>query len=56
MLNGIDMLISRVSRYMTLHIGDLIFTGTPQGVGKVAAGDKLEVFLEDRRLLYCNIK
>ncbi|MDR0618910.1 MAG: fumarylacetoacetate hydrolase family protein [Bacteroidales bacterium] len=56
MLNGIDAIIAYVSKYMTLHIGDLIFTGTPQGVGKVAAGDKLEVFLENRRLLYCNIK
>ncbi|MDR2557206.1 MAG: fumarylacetoacetate hydrolase family protein [Bacteroidales bacterium] len=56
MLFGIDALISHVSKYMTLHIGDLIFTGTPQGVGKVATGDKLEVFLEDKRLLYCNVK
>ncbi len=56
MINGIDKIISYISRYMTLHIGDLIFTGTPQGVGKVEIGDKLEVFLEERRLLYCNVK
>ncbi|MDR0763553.1 MAG: fumarylacetoacetate hydrolase family protein [Bacteroidales bacterium] len=56
MLLGIDALISYVSKYMTLNIGDMIFTGTPQDVGEVAVGDKLEVFLENKRLLYCNIK
>lgn len=46
MLFSIDQLISRISRYFTLKIGDLIYTGTPAGVGPVKIGDKLEGFLE----------
>jgi 2-keto-4-pentenoate hydratase/2-oxohepta-3-ene-1,7-dioic acid hydratase in catechol pathway len=56
MINGIDAIIAHVSRYMTLHIGDLIFTGTPSGVAQVVIGDRLELFLENQKLLYCNIK
>ncbi|SMO94938.1 fumarylacetoacetate hydrolase family protein [Gracilimonas mengyeensis] len=40
-------LISYLSQIYTLHKGDLIFTGTPEGVGQVASGDKLEVLLEN---------
>jgi 2-keto-4-pentenoate hydratase/2-oxohepta-3-ene-1,7-dioic acid hydratase in catechol pathway len=46
MLWKIDELIAYVSQYFTLKIGDIIFTGTPEGVAKVAANDVLEGFIE----------
>lgn len=45
MLRGFDVIISEVSQYFTLRKGDLIFTGTPKGAGRVVAGDVLEGFL-----------
>jgi acylpyruvate hydrolase len=41
---------------MTLKTGDLIFTGTPSGVGPVEIGDKLEAYIGERKMLTCNIK
>ena len=46
MIFSFDRIISHVSRFVTLKEGDCIFTGTPQGVGEVHVGDKLELFLE----------
>jgi acylpyruvate hydrolase len=51
-----DTLICYLSIYFKLQMGDLIFTGTPAGVGPVAPGDLLEGFIEDNRLLLCEIK
>lgn len=51
MLFTVDEIICYVSKYMTLKIGDLIFTGTPAGVGKVGVGNHLQGYLEDRKLL-----
>ena len=51
-----DSLICHISRYFTLHKGDMIFTGTPAGVGPVQIGDTLEGFIEDQHLITCNIK
>ena len=56
MLFTIDDIIEHVSKYMTLKIGDLIYTGTPAGVGPVAIGDILEGTLEGRHILTCRIK
>lgn len=56
MLFSIDKLIAHISQYMTLKIGDYIYTGTPSGVGPVQIGDKLEGFLENKSLLSCEIK
>ena len=56
MIFSIDAVISYVSQFMTLKIGDLIFTGTPSGVGPVAIGDKLEGYLNDEQLLRLAIK
>ncbi|MEY8847461.1 fumarylacetoacetate hydrolase family protein [Psychroserpens sp. XS_ASV72] len=56
MLYKIDEIIEYVSKYFTLKIGDIIFTGTPAGVGKVIANDKLTGFLEDRKLFSITIK
>ena len=46
MIFSFDRIISHVSRFVTLNDGDYIYTGTPQGVGEVHMGDKLELFLE----------
>lgn len=50
MLFNIDEIISFVSQYFTLRVGDLIFTGTPKGVGRVNENDVLEAFLQDKKL------
>lgn len=51
-----DTLIAYVSKFFTLQQGDLLFTGTPAGVGPIAIGDHLEGFIGDQSLLTCNIK
>jgi len=56
MLWKIDELIEYVSKYFTLKIGDIIFTGTPAGVGKVVANDKLKGFIENRELFSITVK
>ena len=56
MLWKIDELISYISTFFTLKIGDVIFTGTPAGVGNVSIGDNLEGFIEDNKIFNLNIK
>ena len=56
MLWKIDELISFVSQYFTLKIGDIIFTGTPAGVAAVKPNDVLEGFLEDKKLFRIQVK
>ncbi|MDD5152222.1 MAG: fumarylacetoacetate hydrolase family protein [Flavobacterium sp.] len=56
MLWKIDELISFISRYFTLKIGDIIFTGTPEGVAAVKPDDVLEGFLEGNKLFRIQIK
>lgn len=56
MLWKIDELISYVSQFFTLKIGDIIFTGTPAGVGPVKPNDILEGFLEDKKLFRIQVK
>lgn len=51
MIFGIDEIISYVSRFYTIKTGDLIYTGTPQGVGPVKIGDHLEGYIGTRKLL-----
>lgn len=51
MLFGFDALFTHISRYFTVNIGDLVFTGTPAGVGRVQIGDRLEGFMEGEQLL-----
>jgi 2-keto-4-pentenoate hydratase/2-oxohepta-3-ene-1,7-dioic acid hydratase in catechol pathway len=51
-----DTIIKYVSKFVTLKMGDLIFTGTPVGVGPVAIGDKLEGYIGNERLLECNVR
>ncbi len=56
MLWKIDELIEYVSKYFTIKIGDIIFTGTPAGVGKVFAEDKLTGYIENEELFSIKIK
>lgn len=51
-----DKVISYVSKFVTLKTGDLIFTGTPEGVSQVKMGDKLEGYLNGEKFLSLNIK
>lgn len=51
LLFKIDEIISYVSKFFMLKIGDLIFTGTPSGVGRVDVGDRLQAFLENKIIL-----
>jgi 2-keto-4-pentenoate hydratase/2-oxohepta-3-ene-1,7-dioic acid hydratase in catechol pathway len=56
MLTKINELIAYISTFFTLKIGDLIFTGTPAGVGKVEENDVLEGYLENQKLFRLQIK
>ncbi len=56
MLWKIDELIEYVSKYFTLKIGDIIFTGTPAGVGKIFANDRLTGYIENEALFSIKIK
>lgn len=51
-----DTIIAAVSKFITLKTGDLIYTGTPEGVGPVKIGDRLEGFIEEQKLLDFEIK
>lgn len=56
MLFSFEYIIAFVSRYITLKKGDLIFTGTPQGVGKINIGDHLEGYIENQKMLDFYVK
>ena len=56
MIFDFEEIISHVSKYFTFKMGDLIYTGTPAGVGSVIIGDHLEGYLGDRKLLDFMIK
>ena len=56
MIFSFEKIVSFVSQYFTLKVGDLIYTGTPAGVGKVSIGDKLEGFIGDDLMLSCEVK
>lgn len=56
MIYSFNYIISYISKFITLKRGDLIFTGTPKGVGPIRIGNKLEAFVEDEKWLECEIK
>ena len=56
MIFSFDQIISYISKYYTLRAGDLIYTGTPSGVGKVEIGDSLSCFINGREMLKVKIK
>ncbi len=56
MIFNVDHIISYVSKYITLKMGDIIFTGTPEGVGPVKIGDHLVGYLEDQEMFNFYVK
>lgn len=56
MIFPFDTIIEHVSKYVTLKIGDLIYTGTPAGVGPVAIGDRLEGFIGEKKMFDILVK
>jgi len=56
MLHNFDRVVSYISNYFSVNIGDLIFTGTPAGVGECVVGDELEGFLDDESMFVVEIK
>ncbi len=56
MIFDFKKIISYISKFYTLKIGDLVYTGTPMGVGKVEKGDVLEGFIEDKKMFNVQVK
>jgi 2-keto-4-pentenoate hydratase/2-oxohepta-3-ene-1,7-dioic acid hydratase in catechol pathway len=56
MIFSFDTIIEHVSKYVTLKIGDLIYTGTPAGVGPVAIDDRLEGFIGEKKMFDIQVK
>ncbi|MCW3115511.1 MAG: hydrolase family protein [Segetibacter sp.] len=56
MIFSFDQIVANISNYFSLNIGDLIYTGTPAGVGECVVGDILEGFFEEERLFELEIK
>lgn len=56
LLTSFDEIVSHISHYFTLKTGDMIYTGTPEGVGPVEISDRLEAYIEDQKMLDFEIK
>lgn len=56
MIHSVDDIIAYVSRFFTLRIGDLLFTGTPVGVGTAEIGQHLQGYIQDRKVLDFNVR
>lgn len=56
MIFDFDYIVSYISNFFSINIGDLIFTGTPKGVGEIVVGDEMEAFLENESLLTLDVK
>jgi 2-keto-4-pentenoate hydratase/2-oxohepta-3-ene-1,7-dioic acid hydratase in catechol pathway len=56
MLHNFDKVVSYISNYFSVNIGDLIFTGTPAGVGECVVGDELEGFLDEESMFVVEVK
>jgi 2-keto-4-pentenoate hydratase/2-oxohepta-3-ene-1,7-dioic acid hydratase in catechol pathway len=56
MIHDFDNIVAYISNYFSVNIGDLVFTGTPAGVGELVVGDELEGFIEDDSLMTLEIK
>jgi len=56
MISSFDIIVSYISNYFSVNIGDLVFTGTPAGVGECVVGDELEGFMEDDSMFELEVK
>lgn len=56
MLFNFDYIISYISNFFSVNIGDLVFTGTPAGVGEIVVGDEIEGFMDEESLLTLDVK
>jgi 2-keto-4-pentenoate hydratase/2-oxohepta-3-ene-1,7-dioic acid hydratase in catechol pathway len=56
MVHNFDRIVSYISNYFSVNIGDLVFTGTPAGVGECVVGDELEGFIEEESMFQLEVK
>lgn len=56
MLFDFDFIVSYISNFFSINIGDLVFTGTPAGVGEIVVGDEIEAFMEEESMLTLEVK
>jgi 2-keto-4-pentenoate hydratase/2-oxohepta-3-ene-1,7-dioic acid hydratase in catechol pathway len=56
MIHSFDSIVSYISNFFSVNIGDVIFTGTPAGVGEAVVGDELEGFIEKESLFKLEVK
>jgi acylpyruvate hydrolase len=56
MIFNVNQIIVEASKYFMFKIGDVVFTGTPAGVGKLNKGDRLEAFIEDKKMMDFRVK
>ena len=56
MLFDFDYIVSYISNFFSINIGDLIFTGTPAGVGEIVVGDEIEAFMDEQSMLTLDVK
>jgi 2-keto-4-pentenoate hydratase/2-oxohepta-3-ene-1,7-dioic acid hydratase in catechol pathway len=56
MIFDFDYIVSYISNFFSVNIGDLVFTGTPKGVGEIVVGDEVEAFIEQENLLTLDVK
>jgi 2-keto-4-pentenoate hydratase/2-oxohepta-3-ene-1,7-dioic acid hydratase in catechol pathway len=56
MIFDFDYIVSYISNFFSINIGDLVFTGTPAGVGEIVVGDEIEAFMEEQSMLTLEVK
>jgi 2-keto-4-pentenoate hydratase/2-oxohepta-3-ene-1,7-dioic acid hydratase in catechol pathway len=56
MIHQFDEIVAYISNYFSVNIGDVVFTGTPAGVGEAVVGDELEGFIEDDSMFTLEVK
>ncbi|MCH8317530.1 MAG: fumarylacetoacetate hydrolase family protein [Bacteroidetes bacterium] len=56
MIFNFDYIISYISKFITLKKGDIVFTGTPEGVGPIHIGDNIEAYIEDKKMLGFDVR
>lgn len=56
MIFDFDYIVSYISNFFSINIGDLVFTGTPKGVGEIVVGDEVEAYMENETLLTLDVK